>query len=121
MEWDLTSVVQQWVDGTANHGVLIRDTEEGTDGEEVRYASKEHADSALHPTLQVDYTDPSLGVDWQASVKVELWDTIEWRLLKDYGEADGSPYDLLALDYYSGPGTYRIRIRPEITTGCSEI
>lgn len=57
-EWDLTTLVQEWVDGVSpNYGLqLIYENANG--GENVSFASKEHADSSLRPQLLIDYTAP---------------------------------------------------------------
>ncbi len=58
--WDLTALTQQWLDGTANHGVmLINELSEGTPGYELRFHSTESAPSLLdQPYLEVEWTVP---------------------------------------------------------------
>jgi hypothetical protein len=51
--WDITSLVQSWVDGTyPDYGILIEQPE----AEYTRYASSEYGIAALRPILQVCYT-----------------------------------------------------------------
>ncbi|NLE76123.1 MAG: DNRLRE domain-containing protein, partial [Chloroflexi bacterium] len=51
--WDVTTAVQAWVDGAANHGLKV----EATDGVDalMRFASFEYADPALRPRLDISY------------------------------------------------------------------
>ena len=52
--FNLTALVQQWVDGTAaNNGVLLR--QGASTPRAFLFASAEHADPALHPVLVVRY------------------------------------------------------------------
>ncbi len=59
-EWDITSLVQAWVEGTAsNHGVLLGSAESG--GEQVQYYSSESGNS---PRLEVIYgSSPPTATD----------------------------------------------------------
>ena len=61
----VTSLVQEWVNGTApNHGVLLRLNNEAipTDSPYFDYYSDDAADSSLRPRLTVTYTDGSASV-----------------------------------------------------------
>lgn len=57
-EWDVTPLMQEWVDGIApNFGIeLIHGSVNA--GTNVSFASKEHADTSLHPQLLIEYTSP---------------------------------------------------------------
>lgn len=58
IEWTVTTDVAAFVDGSAaNEGWLVRDQEEGALilGQQGDFSSREHADSAQHPALVVDY------------------------------------------------------------------
>jgi hypothetical protein len=53
--WDLTSVVQAWMDGTLDaHGVLIEESGPGRH----TYRSSEHANASERPKLDVCYIAP---------------------------------------------------------------
>jgi len=50
--WDISTLVQGWVDGTfENNGLLLK----GTGTIAVSFASKEDADATLHPKLRITY------------------------------------------------------------------
>jgi hypothetical protein len=50
--WDIKALAQGWLDGTfANNGLLLK----GSGTVNVRFASKENADPALHPKLAITY------------------------------------------------------------------
>jgi len=50
--WDITMLVQGWVDGSyPNNGLLLK----GSGSLDVSFASKENADPALHPKLSISY------------------------------------------------------------------
>jgi hypothetical protein len=58
IEWDVTTDVQAFVDGTPNFGWLIMDTIESQNPPVyAKYYSREYADSALRPYLEVTYTE----------------------------------------------------------------
>ncbi len=61
----------------------------------------------------VDYViiqgDSAVSGSWTQNVRVTLLDPqANATVLKAYGQADGSPYNVLS--FYTGPGTYRLRI-----------
>jgi len=69
MTWDVTVLVKEWVDGTSdNFGLLIKDGDEiesdpggGTVSYNARFRSREYADSAFRPFLEVTYVpEPSV-------------------------------------------------------------
>ena len=50
--WDIKTLVQDWIDGSyPNNGLLFK----GSGSVDVRFASKENADPALHPKLTITY------------------------------------------------------------------
>ena len=56
VEWDLTPLVQEWVDGvSANDGVLLV-PDPGSAWANLR--SADFSDSAFHPQLVIEYTAP---------------------------------------------------------------
>ena len=56
-EWDITSLVRGWVNGSySNHGVVLRTEEPGTFGE--RFDTSDHADPGRHPRLNISYSCP---------------------------------------------------------------
>ncbi len=53
-EWDISNLVQGWVDGTySNHGVALRTLQPSMAGE--RFSTSDHADPAQHPRLSVTF------------------------------------------------------------------
>ena len=53
-EWNITSLVQGWVDGTyPNYGVVLRTEAPGIFGE--RFDTSDHADETRHPRLSLSY------------------------------------------------------------------
>lgn len=59
--WDVTSLVQDWVDGTINnYGMVIRGSDDNED-KIITYDSSEHATTANRPELTVTYTDAASG------------------------------------------------------------
>jgi hypothetical protein len=52
---DLTEIVQEWVNGTPNHGFLLYST---GPNHILRYSSKENSAVEQHPKLSIVYTDP---------------------------------------------------------------
>ncbi|MEJ5166076.1 MAG: hypothetical protein WHV67_03495 [Thermoanaerobaculia bacterium] len=65
----------------------------------------------------VDYVsivaNPSASINWTNNVKVELKNAAgTWYTLKNYGQADANPYNVAS--YYSGSGTYTIRVTENI-------
>jgi hypothetical protein len=79
---------------------------------QIRFFADGNANSA-NERAGVDYVIiqgevPSSG-NWTNNVRVTLLDPqATATVLKAYGQADGSPYNLLAA--YTGPGTYQLRI-----------
>ncbi len=63
---------------------------------------------------EVDYVsivaDPDTVGNWTNNVKVEFKKSTDasWVTLKNYGQTDANPYNVQP--YYSGPGTYMLRI-----------
>ncbi len=58
--------------------------------------------------------------DFTTSARVELFDGTTSHILKDYGEADANPYDVLAIYNAAGAGTYEIRVS-ENADGTAEV
>ncbi len=53
--WTVTADVQAWVDGTANNGWRVSDDDEGNGNVSTEYKTREHADTADRPLLEVMY------------------------------------------------------------------
>jgi len=45
---------------------------------------------------------------WTSNAKVSLWDGTSQHLLKDFGAADGAPYDVTAIYDAAGPGSFAV-------------
>jgi len=53
--WDVTSLVQEWIDGISiNHGMLLKTTH----GNTLTFSAQESSKPAQHPKLEVVYTPP---------------------------------------------------------------
>jgi hypothetical protein len=57
LEIDLKVLVQEWVDGTPNYGILLYST---GPNHILRYSSKDNAAAAEHPKLNITYLEPVL-------------------------------------------------------------
>ena len=53
MEFDITSAIKNWQQGQANYGVMIWSLSENSDRRDLRFASKENADSQKRPFVNV--------------------------------------------------------------------
>jgi type II secretory pathway pseudopilin PulG len=53
VSWDITSLVERWVSGDSNYGLLIKPDSALN---QARFASKEDADTSLHPRLSISYS-----------------------------------------------------------------
>ncbi len=59
INWDITSLVQQWQDGTyANLGLLMKGPETGGGNPYINFFSKQAANTGDRPTLFINYTAP---------------------------------------------------------------
>ncbi len=56
----ITSAAQAWLDGEANHGVLLKYVNEGS-GDVVSFASSNHPDASVHPVMVVNW-EPLEGI-----------------------------------------------------------
>ena len=67
--WNVAAVVQQWVDGTANYGLVVKaSTETGLSATTYTFASKEYATTTYRPILRINYTPPtSINCDYVGS------------------------------------------------------
>ena len=98
---------ETWV---CDQQVVLPAGAEGKAGFKVRFR---HSSNAAGKYSHVDYvriegTGAGSG-DWTNNVQVELIDpSATATVLKGYGAADANPYNVLA--YYTGAGTYRVRI-----------
>jgi fibronectin type 3 domain-containing protein len=65
--WNIQSLVQSWVGGTANYGVLVKDSVESFSNTAIAwtFATRENATTANRPILRVNYT-PSGSVSCAA-------------------------------------------------------
>ena len=51
--WEIGKLVQGWIDGShPNHGLLLK----GSGAIDIRFASKEDINAALHPRLSIEYS-----------------------------------------------------------------
>jgi len=75
---------------------------------EVQSGSCRNAATLSGATMTVTGLAPTGS--WTANAKVSLWDGTSQNVLKNYGEADGAPYDLRALYDAAGPGSYALRL-----------
>jgi len=83
MDWDITEIVRDWLSGTPNHGVLIRDTQENAT---VEYSTQffQHSekvpDASYYPRLIVTYVSPqAIGIFAAALIVEGLFITFLWR------------------------------------------
>ncbi|MFT5408799.1 MAG: putative repeat protein (TIGR01451 family) [Verrucomicrobiales bacterium] len=53
--WDLTNLVQDWIDGTENNGLLLKQLNEGVEGSN-RFDTRENGTAANRPRLTVNYS-----------------------------------------------------------------
>ncbi len=81
-------------------------------GNNPNFALRIRSIGATFSSVAVDHlnvTADNPPADWTSSAKVELVDPSNAvTVLKAYGVADGSPYNVKP--YYTGPGTYQIRL-----------
>ena len=87
---------------------------EGQAGFKIRFRD---TGSSSTQRAKVDYVKiiglASAAGSWTANARVSLVDpSSAVTVLKAYGTADGSPYDAKA--YYTGPGTYQIRLEENL-------
>lgn len=52
-----------------------------------------------------------VGGDWDANVRVYLWDGSTQTIVKDFGAADAGPYDISSL--YTGSAQYEVRLEAQ--------
>jgi hypothetical protein len=58
--WYITDLVKGWWDGTiANYGVMLKATEESTEGAWTGFQSSDYMTAAEHPRLTITYFDPT--------------------------------------------------------------
>lgn len=63
LAWDVTADVDAWYAGTANNGVLVKDSaENSTTAYSATFATRENGTAANRPQLVVTYTPPDLQV-----------------------------------------------------------
>lgn len=55
--WNITAITQTWIDGTANNGVRISVSIEGSS---FGFVSREHGTSSWRPNLTIEYTSPEI-------------------------------------------------------------
>jgi uncharacterized repeat protein (TIGR02543 family) len=69
--WDVTTMVQGWVDGTPNYGFVMMDSNEtGGVNRLGMFHSREYADSGYTPWLVIDYVAPEPGTMHTLTVTV---------------------------------------------------
>lgn len=85
MDWDISEIVKDWLSGTANYGVMIRDAQENG---AVQYTTQffthnKTPDPSYYPRLIVTYISPqSVIIFVTASVVEGLLITAIWRIRK---------------------------------------
>ena len=73
--WAIGELIQDWVDGTTqNQGVLIKDRDNQTLNNRLKFASSEYSNSARHPYL---------GVTWSPRTGIERQFTFDEQKLSD--------------------------------------
>ena len=53
VEFDVTTAVENWLDGDSNYGLLVWDTTEDVDGRDLRFYSREQSYSTRRPQIFV--------------------------------------------------------------------
>ena len=53
VEFDVTNAVRNWRNGNSNYGVLLRATNENSEGRDIRFFSKSYSDSSKHAFINV--------------------------------------------------------------------
>lgn len=86
---DLTSVVQDWVDGTSNN-YGIRISSDGGSGDPNTWNSKEATTKALWPYIEALYTIPQIGYAVNGTT-VSAGVRAEWLPLEVGANANGAP------------------------------
>jgi hypothetical protein len=88
VEYDVTSDVQAFVDGTPNYGWLIKDhTESESTAQYVKHWTREYTDANKHPYLEVTYTESEpADVIYDGTVLL-FNDTFTW-----YDSYSGDPH-----------------------------
>ncbi len=73
--WAIGELIQEWVDGDlANHGVVLKDRDNATYNNVLRFASSEHSTSARRPYL---------GITWSRRAGIERQFTLAEQELSD--------------------------------------
>lgn len=63
IDYNITALVQEWVAGTANHGVIfLTDSTGGVNNQRKVYSSDYLTDGTLRPKLVIEYTEPAAGL-----------------------------------------------------------
>ncbi len=69
--WDITELVQEWVDGTENHGVMLVG-KAGQDDVEMQFSSSEYTQ---YPRLDITYnTPPAINPDFDGYIHTKIED-----------------------------------------------
>ncbi|MCH2232935.1 MAG: DNRLRE domain-containing protein [Crocinitomicaceae bacterium] len=69
---EVTSLVQDMIDNPGSDGFLLRMAEE-VPSNELIYASTEHPDSFLHPTLLITYAPADLSIESNVDVDIQMF------------------------------------------------
>jgi hypothetical protein len=88
VKWDIKNIVQRWVDGTPNYGVMIKQTNSIAAGNS--FVSSEHA-SANKPKLTITYNLPPTAPTVTSPNGGETWNaqhTITWNPATDESTSD---------------------------------
>jgi hypothetical protein len=60
VNWTISGLAQNWVSSTvANHGVMLRQTDDSTYGGRKEFYSSDWTDAAMRPKLAITYYDPT--------------------------------------------------------------
>ncbi len=87
-QWDITSLVSAWVDGTLpNHGLTLIGS---PDVNHADFSTSDHTDPGLHPKLTVNYTCPCGGCDAIVPVYRDEFNSFICDTAIDYSGSDGS-------------------------------
>lgn len=98
--WDLTTLTEKWINGTAtNYGVILWDLYEYIDGKKLWFRSSEYSNSSEWPRLEVTYSTEAATKtvyflkDHLGSIRATVLDSADARVL-GYDDYDAWGYPL---------------------------
>ncbi|UCF08100.1 MAG: DNRLRE domain-containing protein [Thermoplasmata archaeon] len=91
--FNITSLVQEWINGTPNYGLLLNDTNDGQD-RSVRFTSDDGLNASRRPRLVINYAAPDYlpygnftSQVFDAEKDVDSWGNISWNADTPLGTA----------------------------------